>query len=65
MAESATADRGGYAAIVPGKPEESLLIQRVRSDDESDEDRMPPPPNAPLTADQIAILEQWIRSGAD
>ena len=51
------------AAIMPGKPEESLLIKRVKGDVEG-EDRMPPPPKQPLTAEQITILEQWIRDGA-
>lgn len=51
------------AAILPGKPEESLLIKRVKGEDEN-EDRMPPPSKEPLTAEQIAVLEQWIRDGA-
>jgi hypothetical protein len=57
--------RGGRTgpAIVPGKPEASLMIQRVRGVD-PDEDVMPPPPDPPLTADQVATLEQWIRDGA-
>lgn len=57
--------KGGRSgpAIVPGKPEESLLIKRVKGQ-LADEDRMPPPPNPPLTDDQIAKIEQWIRDGA-
>ncbi|MCI0629629.1 MAG: hypothetical protein L0Y44_03125 [Phycisphaerales bacterium] len=47
-------------AVVAGKPEESLLIKRVRGL-MPDEDQMPPPPDPPLTAEQIAKLEQWIR----
>src|SRR5687767_10887416 len=35
------ADRGGYAAVLPGKPDESELVTRITSDDESY--RMPPP----------------------
>jgi uncharacterized membrane protein len=57
-----TGGRSG-PAIVPGKPEESLLIQRVKGE-LPDEDLMPPPPNAALTQQQIADLEQWIRDGA-
>jgi len=56
---------GGWSgpAIVPGKPDESLLIKRVRGDDPA-EDLMPPPPNPKLTDEQIEALEQWIRDGA-
>lgn len=57
--------KGGASgpAVVPGDPDGSLLIQRVRGDD-PDERLMPPPPDDPLTAEQIAILEKWIRDGA-
>jgi len=57
--------KGGWSgpAIVPGKPEESLLIKRVRGDDPA-EDTMPPPPNPKLNEEQIKALEQWIRDGA-
>jgi hypothetical protein len=37
---SAKLDRGGYAAILSGKPDESELIRRITSEDESE--RMPP-----------------------
>ena len=55
--------RGG-AAIVRGKPEQSLLIQRVRSADPAR--RMPPQymGHARLSDSDIAKLEQWIREGA-
>lgn len=56
--------KGGTSgpAIVPGKPEESLLITRIKADNE--DDRMPPEPREPLSAEQIATLERWIRQGA-
>src|SRR6476661_587094 len=38
--EAALADLGGYAAIVPGQPEKSALVQRITSPD--DDERMPP-----------------------
>src|SRR5438067_13646803 len=38
--EAALADLGGYAAIVPGHPESSALVQRITSQD--DDERMPP-----------------------
>ncbi len=51
----------GEPAVVPGAPEESELLQRVRAED-SDE-RMPPGGKA-LTAEQCATLETWIKGGA-
>ncbi|MFT5467203.1 MAG: cytochrome c553 [Verrucomicrobiales bacterium] len=48
-------------AIVPGKPEESFLIELVTAD--PDDDRMPPKGDG-LTADQIAALKKWIAEGA-
>jgi hypothetical protein len=45
-------------AIVPGKPDESLLIQAVRY--ESYE----MPPKGKLSAHEIKILEEWVRRGA-
>jgi hypothetical protein len=54
----------GAPAIVPHKPEESALVQRVTS---ADPDRIMPPAehNKPLSADQIALLRQWIGEGAN
>jgi uncharacterized membrane protein len=48
-------------AIVPGKPEESLMIHRLRGDD-PELDIMPP--KGKLPDETIAIIEQWIRDGA-
>ncbi len=58
------ADRGGYAALVPGDPELSELLYRVESDDELDV--MPPPEShKTLTDDQKELLRVWIASGAE
>jgi hypothetical protein len=56
-----SADQSG--TIVPGKPEESELIRRIRS---SDEDEIMPPPDShkSLTPAQIELLETWVRQGA-
>lgn len=46
-------------ALVPGKPAESLLIKAV---DYLDEPKMPP--TGKLPPEKIALLRQWIESGA-
>ncbi len=50
--------------IVPGKPEESLLLQRIVTHDPGVV--MPPPysKKPPLTEEQVATLTEWIRQGA-
>ena len=52
--------RGGEsgAAFIAGNPDESLIIQRVRSGE------MPPGKGKSLAAKQIAVLEKWIAAGA-
>jgi len=52
------------AALVPGKPEESHLIERIRS---KDADRVMPPEkfHKVVTAREIALLSEWIRGGAE
>ena len=45
-------------AIVPGEPDESLLIEAVRYEDYE------MPPQGMLTAEQIELLELWVRQGA-
>jgi hypothetical protein len=59
----ATADLGGHAAIVPGRPEESEIIARITSDDP---DLVMPPPDAGerLPAKQVELLKRWIAAGA-
>ena len=54
--------KSGDIAIVPGKPEESMLLLRV-----TDEfDAMPPEETGKrLKPEEIAILRQWIAEGAE
>ncbi len=55
--------RGGESeepSIVPGKPEESLLVEAIRWQDLE----MPPKENDRLDEKQIAAIEEWIRAGA-
>lgn len=53
----------GAAAIVPGEPDKSELIQRITS---TDPDVVMPPPShkKPLAARQIETLRQWVQEGA-
>jgi len=52
------------AALVPGKPKESHLIERISS---KDPDKLMPPEkfHKVVTAREIALLTEWIRSGAE
>ena len=59
--EGALADRGGYAAVVPGALEESELWQRVTSSIEGE--RMPP--TEPLDSQELSLLRRWIEAGAE
>lgn len=51
-------------AIVPGKPEESDLIERIFTDDETE---IMPPPKAHkiLSSTQKELLKRWITEGAE
>ena len=49
------------SAVVPGKPNESLLIKAVRY---ADEDLQMPPKGEKLSDQQIADLTEWVRRGA-
>src|SRR5687767_13216069 len=48
------------AAIVPGKPDESLLIKAIRY---HDEDLQMPPKNR-LSEDEVGAFVQWVKLGA-
>ncbi|HUE70718.1 MAG TPA: PSD1 and planctomycete cytochrome C domain-containing protein [Pirellulaceae bacterium] len=56
-------EEGAAAAIVAGKSGESELVRRVSSSD-GDEVMPPADSNLKLTAEQIAIIKQWIDEGA-
>ncbi|WDI43185.1 DUF1553 domain-containing protein [Bremerella sp. P1] len=52
-----------YGAIVPNSPDESLLLERILTDDP--ELQMPPPhTNDTLTAEQKEKFRKWIQEGA-
>ncbi len=64
QAEGATADLGGYAAIVPGDAESSEVWQRIISDDP--DDVMPPlDSHRELNETDREILRLWIDGGAE
>ena len=54
--------QSALAAIVPGKADESSLIDRITT---TDEDEIMPPKGDPLNENEIAVLKRWIDSGAN
>lgn len=49
--------------FVPGKPEDSLSIQRINLAEDED-DHMPPQGKDQLTKEEIALITWWIKEGA-
>ena len=60
--DALTPTESGSPAIVPGKPDESELIRRIASHDP--EERMPYH-EEPLSSEEISVLRQWIKEGAE
>ena len=61
--EGARADLGDYAAFMPGKPDESEGLRRIRTEDASE--RMPPPKSGKkISAHEVELLTTWIEQGA-
>ncbi|NQW99329.1 DUF1553 domain-containing protein [bacterium] len=56
--------KSGEHPIVPGKPAESDMLRRMRSDD-PDEVMPKPKHGPPLPAAEIALIERWILQGAE
>ncbi len=56
-------NRDGVTAVVPGRPEQSALLQRILSTD-PDEVMPPPKQHKVIPPEQVALLRQWIQEGA-
>ncbi|MBW3540641.1 MAG: DUF1549 domain-containing protein, partial [Planctomycetes bacterium] len=52
----------GNRAVVPGKPDASALIERIR---ETDESLRMPPEGEPLSPKEIELFRRWIAAGAE
>lgn len=65
LPESATAERRGGAAIVPGDAQASQLFERIHAEDPFE--IMPPPDSGrrPLSAEERDVLTRWIDAGAE
>ena len=62
--EGALMDLGGYAALVPGKAEESELFHRITLDDD-DEELMPPAGKGTrFNEAEVALIKKWIAQEA-
>jgi len=57
--------KGGHdgTVLVPGHPENSLLIKLIRHEGPAD-DPMPMPPRGKLSDADIAVVTAWVKAGA-
>ena len=62
-AYAALKDYPNLHAIVPGQPDQSESLRRIRSDN-PDEMMPPPSSNLSLTEEEIGIIKKWISQGA-
>ncbi len=60
--EALAVTESGHPAIIPGDPENSELIKRLT---ESDPELRMPYEKAPLSDEEIQLLKNWIRQGAN
>lgn len=63
LREEVLGDGASDPVVIPGDPQNSLLLQRIRS---VDPDEVMPPEKAhkPLSEDQKQLLERWVAQGA-
>lgn len=57
--------KGGHdgVVLVPGHPEQSLLVKLIRHEGPAN-DPMPMPPRGKISDADIATVEEWVRAGA-
>lgn len=53
----------GDVNVVPGKPDDSLMLERIKLPTD-DDDHMPPSDEPQVTKEELALLKWWIASGA-
>jgi hypothetical protein len=63
-ADNAAAAEAEKLRVVPGKPDESFLFQKITGQLKPDEGDRMPQTGIPLTAEQIEMIRQWIADGA-
>ena len=66
LADREIALKGGeseLAAIVPGKPMKSFMVELITMHEDEDE-VMPPSGKEPLTPEEIGLIIRWIAGGA-
>jgi mono/diheme cytochrome c family protein len=56
----ASKEKPDLKRVVPGSPNTSYLLMKVRGAEGISGTIMPPPRKTPLTADEIALLEKWV-----
>ena len=64
LRDEAIKTRDGVRAIVPGRPDQSALIERILSKDK-DEVMPPPKEGHAITESEVSILRNWIAQGAE
>ena len=65
MDSAAAMRKGGHdgVVVVPGHPEQSLLVKLIRHEGPAD-DPMPMPPKGKISDADIATVEAWVKAGA-
>jgi hypothetical protein len=65
LVDRPSTQNAGHTLVVPGDPDASYLMCKLRgSCDERIGSRMPPVGTPPLAAEDIAVVEAWIAAGA-
>jgi hypothetical protein len=61
---NSTARRSGQKLVVAGNPARSFLLNKLTGQMEFGEGDLMPQNASPLTAEEIALVRQWIAAGA-